>query len=307
MTTKNRTLTGLCAGALALTLAFVPLAGCSSRQSQSGGTAETTEDQPEIEDGTADIDEGATSPQDEAAQNLKARLLNHDTWVLTRRSSDVQSDYLTYHEETTYERDTNGAVTSLQTVLTDEEGAELSSSTSSYTLDSSGNAASAQYTAAGGRKNDVTFTYQYDDEGRIVERKASNGVIDRYAYGSAGTIVEVTSISAPSGDETDYEYHVVITYDELGFVQSMVSKEPEGESTTEYRYEYGEDGMPISCGVTINDEPSSIITFTYDQNDNIVHSEATSADGTVINNYTWEKVDEPTAFVQAESYLKSVE
>ena len=302
MTASSNASRRIAAGMLALSLVLYPLSACGKKAPE--GPAAVTEAEGPTE-GEAEIDEEATSP-DAEAPSYQARTLEDAAWVLTKSTYREESDGNSLEEVVSYTLDEHGNVTEQVGKSVDGTGNE-STWTYTYQFNEQGNPSQLTSVANGEEQGTASYTYELDDEGRVITRIEGDSGYEQFVYGEDGNIVERTYIMSYDGSPDSYDIKMVSTYDKQGFVTSFEVDDNVEPYTNEYVYDYGPNGLPISCGILRDGEPSGTINFEYDENGNITHTTSTTSQGTTTCDYEWTKVEEPTLMVKAENALRIIQ
>ncbi|MDO5118447.1 MAG: hypothetical protein Q4D48_00040 [Coriobacteriales bacterium] len=290
---RNRTIceNGI-ALALAATLVMLPMAACSSGGgSDASGDAETTEEQVEATD-VQEPEAGATQEADAEALP-EEEPVSQNIWVVSKMVSQT-----TYGDEVTTETDTytydeHGNVTEL---TYSSAGIDYESEgTSTYEYDENGYCTSMSE-VWDGEEFTYTFSYEYDELGRASKYISAEGKhVETYSYDDNNHITQlVTDFTTTAADDTVFDYHIVIDYDENGFVSGRTTTVNGETITYEYAYTYSDNGLPTSVVITANGEPDSTITYAYDADGNIIHEETTTKDYTTIIDLEYIQIDDPS-------------
>ena len=301
MAANAHPLTRVLVYALACSLTVLPISACSLR---GGSTASATE-QSAHADGPANIDDSASSPADEAKTRRSSRSEAPSAWVLTKTTYQEDSEGFTYKDVSTNALDDHGITT--ETKGETQEGNVVSSWKHLYTFDNAGNVASTTVMVEGKETLKTTCKNETDAQGRITKRVTDNSSFDTFEYDEAGNIVKLTSIISHDGSEENYYSKTVTTYDADGFVTNFTVDAGENSFTDEYVYDYGPDGLPVSCGILRNGEPVGSIELEYDDNGNVKHTSSTRDGMTVTCDFEYTYIDRPTAMVKAASNIRPVQ
>ena len=165
-------------------------------------------------------------------------------------------------------------------------------------------------------------TTEHDETGRVIH--STSDVSDRtFVYDAEGNCIQIEyHNTAYQYDEegnriegSEHQTRTVANYDANGFITSRISDWGEPQQS-EMTYEYGDDGRPTSCVVTVfaldadgnkQDEghASEHITFTYDENGNVTRIESTSDFGITTTEYEYTLIEHPSVAATVESHLVS--
>lgn len=281
---------------LAVTLALVPLAGCASSGDATQDAAPAAEDTTEAEE-TAEV-----TP----------------VWVASSYKMtqvDLEGNESTYGS--TYELDEAGNMLS---EVDSYEGADSSETHAyTYTYDEDGWLTKVQM-------DEDTWEYELekDDQGRVVVEKSENFTVEN-TYNEQGFVSETLTTSVAytvdeDGDKvegSEQTMTVKVTYDENGFPLTRTRTYEGGKAETEYTYENGDDGLPVSCTTTTKNydadgnemedsESTTKTTFEYDEHGNIVKRVIENDFGTSTYEYTYVEIKNPSQAVRIQGHTKGL-
>ena len=279
---------------LALALGIAPVAGCSS----SGG--------------------GGGAAGDEAGQAQEA---DEAIWVVSKETNVyVSPDGDKEEQVATYELDDAGN----QVGITYDDGTHLT-----ITVDEDGWQLSARYD----NSEDISATdeplpseppqkLEKDDHGRVTKITSQDLVIE-YAYDEKGNMTHRSTRSLAftvneegkrvEGSEVDITSDM--DFDENGFTTRVVSSNGAGTIVSEYAYEYGESGLPVTGVITTRhedsdgnvvegDESTTNMTFSYDENGNISELVRESDSGTSTSTFEYQLVEHPSPGARVGAHLR---
>ena len=299
------------ASSLALCLGALPLVGCSSGSAPADDAAPAEEEVVEEETEPEEEAQAEAEPQEEA--------VDESVWVITKETYTFVSstdDSLNYSYAMDFELDDAGN-TVKETIQ--EDGEEYV-----YFHDNDEYGWLLAAREADEAEADVQkVTNEYDEAGRVMHA-VGEGSERTFTYDADGNCIQRDYYStAYQLDEegnrvegSEHQIHTVVNYSADGFMTSRLSDW--GQPTlTEMTYEYGDDGRPTSCVVTsfqLDEDGnktddgyvSQTVTFTYDENGNVVKTEATEEDfGTTTYEYEYTLIEHPSVAVTVESHLRS--
>lgn len=144
---------------------------------------------------------------------------------------------------------------SKDTYYRDGESIQVNTTTT-YTYDAKGQLISVTeigkkgYCMDGPKSFKETATYTYDSAGRMLSQKTEleggcdgkETGMENYTYDAAGR--EIKTVSIENGKIVDESY---TEYDEMGRDKRWVSKDPDGQTTYEFIFEYTKTGLKKSC------------------------------------------------------------
>ena len=267
--------------ALGTALVIAPLTACSNGGSNNTGAPATTNS------------EATTS---EEALN--------EAWILTKETYHTEdADHSIYESVYAYTIDDHGNQTG---IMVKAVGAQYEQSYQvSYELDEEGNCVAMKANYGDGEDEPVTFAYEYDDQGRIARRIASNDQVETYTYDEQGNIIQLTlenTVVDQNGTTTNKS---TTSYDANGFCTKR-EYESGGETWGYiYTYEPGENGMPVSAVGT--DESTGATTnysFEYDENGNLVKITSDTGGAIETTSLEWAFVSNASPAAAAENKLK---
>jgi YD repeat-containing protein len=287
---------------LATTLALVPLAGCASSGDAPQDVAPAVEDTTDAAEPTEAKDASEATP----------------VWVASSYKMiqvDLEGNEGEY--SSTYELDEAGNMIS-ETDTSDEEGASEGYNYT-YTYDEDGWLTKVVM-------DEETWTYELekDDQGRVVLEK-SEDFTREYTYNEQGFVSETLTTSImftvdENGDRVEGSEQTMtlkVTYDENGFPLTRSRTYQDGKAETEYAYEYGDDGLPVSYTTTTknydadgNEIEGSGSTTTgaleYDEHGNIVKNVVENDFATSTYEYTYVEVKNPSMAVQIQEHTRGI-
>lgn len=287
---------------LAATLALVPLAGCASSGDAPQDVAPAAEDTTDAAEPTEAKDASEATP----------------VWVASSYKMiqvDLEGNEGEY--SSTYELDEAGNMIS-ETDTSDEEGASEGYNYT-YTYDEDGWLTKVVM-------DGETWTYELekDDQGRVVLEK-SEDFTREYTYNEQGFVSETLTTSImftvdENGDRVEGSEQTMtlkVTYDENGFPLTRSRTYQDGKAETEYAYEYGDDGLPVSYTTTTknydadgNEIEGSGSTTTgaleYDEHGNIVKNVVENDFATSTYEYTYVEVKNPSMAVQIQEHTRGI-
>lgn len=295
---KKRTFLYSCALAcvLGLGLCVVSLTACSS--GADGGSSEETattdaDTQDDATDQDADASETDVAPAPEPA------------WVLTKETSTYTYDGDTSTYTITREIDEHG--NRLRVSMDDGTGADPS--VTAYEWDEDGFITG--YTSG---EESVTVTAEKDDQGREVKSTYSDGSVVETTYDENGAIskrVYTGTSQTMDGDGNWVDagtYVRTVNYDGDGFVLSGTYDSDSYSSQYEKSYERDADGRVTSVTTAegpAGEEPTiRTVAVEYDENGNIVRATETTEGYSMVNEYEYTLVNEPSLGASLESHLK---
>ncbi|MBP3894236.1 MAG: hypothetical protein J6D34_09385 [Atopobiaceae bacterium] len=268
--------------ALSAALAIMPLVACSK-----SGTTPATDAAADAKTEGVAVEEATT-----------------EAWILTKETYHTEdADHSVYESVYAYSIDEHGNQTG---VMVKTAGAEYEQSYQvSYDLDDQGSCVAMTANYGDGEDDPITFTYEYDDQGRIVKRIASNDQVETYTYDDQGNITELVlefTIADHDGATTNKS---TTTYNANGFCTKR-SYESAGE-TWNYLYTYDptDSDMPTS-GVGTDEATGATTnyTFEYDENGNLA-TITSDTDGAIeTTSFEWTLVPEASRTAAAENRLK---
>ena len=293
------------AASLALCLGMVPLAGCGSSSAPADDAA--TAEEEVVEEESA---EEETVPEEEA--------VDESVWVKTSETYSynptTDEGGLSRSQTTTYTLDEAGNVIKetyssegsddfVYDLVNDEYGWTLSMS-SENNPDAEASEVNNEYDAAGrlvkSTSGESVTTHTYDADGN---RIASDYVSVAYQMDEENNPIE----------ETKHEIRSTLNYGSDGFITSRMI-DWGSPQLSEMAYEYGDDGRPISCKVTIStldDEGNKMddhtqtqdVTFAYDENGNVACIETTTEYGVSTTDFEYTLIEHPSVAATVTSHL----
>ncbi len=239
---------------------------------------------------TDESDENRSEVYYEALKLINENKLEEAYSVLYEKSSDADAQRLltnfkvvyTSYTETysdgsllrrTYEYDENGALVKENYDATSSDGTRYASTTT-YTLDEKGRAATSHYhqTEGGpGYNNDSDTAYTYDDAGNLIKEEITyehgNVFTYEYTYDDKGNMVRLTRASTYDGIYNASDH----TYDNNGNIVSTVLTMREGDTYTETFANTYDDRNRLTK-VVGKDENMILFEcdYIYDQNGNLI-------------------------------------
>ena len=298
------------AASLAICLGALPLVGCSSGSAPADDAAPAEEEVVEEKAEPEEEAQAEAEPEEEA--------VDESVWVRTSETYTYVSstdDSENYSYSIAYELDDAGNRVK-ETSL--EDGEEY---VYYYNNDEYG----WMLTVREDNESEADMpkvTNEYDETGRLIH--ASSDESERtYTYDAEGNCIQRDYYStAYQLDEegnrvegSEHQIHTVVNYSADGFITSRLSDWGLPQ-LYEMAYEYGDDGRPTSCVVTMysldedgnkTDEGrvNSTITFTYDENGNVVKTESAGDFGTSTYEYEYKLIEHPSVAATVESHLVS--
>lgn len=290
------------ATSLALCLGVLPLAACSS-------VSAPAEDAAPTEEAVEEEVEEETEPEEAVDESVWVKTTDRYTYVSSESEEDNISDV------TTYTLDEAGNTIRESHATNDGEWVY------NYVNDESGWSVSMT-TEDESDPQETVFINECDDAGRVV-RTVSGESETNITYDADGNCIkrEYTSVAYQVDENynrvegTEHEIHSTVTFGADGFITSRLSDWGLPQ-LYEMAYEYGADGKPVSCAVTVftldedgnrTDEGyvAENVTFSYDENGNVSRIESTADYGTSTTEYEYTLIEHPSLATTINSHLVS--
>lgn len=303
---NTKTLTvGTLAFALAAVLGMGVLAGCS--QGSTGDTA-ATETQEAETDETADDEAAAATEEAATDEAAKETADAGPVWVMTRRSQVYtnKSDDTPSTTTFTYELDEHGNYTT----ETMDFGDGIDPIVSTHTYDENGFPLSTK-----GESEEITYTSEVDDQGRLVKLVGSDGTTQAYSYNADGNIEMSSATGTYYNQDEDGNrveggtYTTIYRYDAEGLPVEF-SFEGEIAYTNKFSYERDDSGKIVGClvesdgGEEVGGDWSS--TIEADENGNFVRITEDTESYSMETTIEYTQVEDPSAWVRANAAIKTM-